>query len=389
MSKVEKTPRIKLKDRTLANDIKYRGPLSYRYLRIIGWLCLAITQLAVLLRIAVFFNHGNPIQSLNWINVFAEIVAGLPLPLFLIANFAVLVQKRENFRNMLIFYGGIALLMFLIGNLTIIHFGFGFADLLFPNTPFMQRALAWGKVLFNLGSSAYMFNIFIDLFLCSLMMFFLNYNPKKYFKGKKIKIFRSLIAIPILYEVAAITIKFLVATGSMGIPFFCFFLLPSKPVVLFGAFIALIIILKVEEIRVKKRKEDPEFIKEHRKTNAHSLRFSLIIILVLFLAAVADLILSIILGVAIGIKTGVQSLDAIQNMLGKMGVGSGVALSLLIPIILLFSYTKKHKNTKLDPFIPLAGVALIIAIYVEGMYQILLRYLKNILEFIQNILGAK
>ena len=76
-------------------------------------------------------------------------------------------------------------------------------------------------------------------------------------------------------------------------------------------------------------------------------------------------------------------------MLGKMGVGSGVALSLLIPIILLFSYTKKHKNTKLDPFIPLAGVALIIAIYVEGMYQILLRYLKNILEFIQNILGAK
>lgn len=29
------------------------------------------------------------------------------------------------------------------------------------------------------------FNIFIDLTLCTLVMFFINYNPKKYFQGKK------------------------------------------------------------------------------------------------------------------------------------------------------------------------------------------------------------
>ena len=34
------------------------------------------------------------------------------------------------------------------------------------------------------SSGVISFNIFIDLFLCTLVMFFMNYMPKKFFTGK-------------------------------------------------------------------------------------------------------------------------------------------------------------------------------------------------------------
>jgi hypothetical protein len=44
---------------------------------------------------------------------------------------------------------------------------------------------------------------------------------------------------------------------------------------------------------------------------------------------------------------------------------------LIIPLLLLFSYTRKHKETLIDAMIPLAGIALIIMIYLEGGYELI------------------
>ena len=52
-----------------------------------------------------------------------------------------------------------------------------------------------------------------------------------------------------------------------------------------------------------------------------------------------------------------------------IGFGWGSTI-LLIPIILLFSYTKKHKDPTIDLLVPLAGVGFIAVIYVEGLYQV-------------------
>ena len=57
--------------------------------------------------------------------------------------------------------------------------------------------------------------------------------------------------------------------------------------------------------------------------------------------------------------------------LNALGLGESVLLLLLSPLMLLFSYTRTHKNKTLDTFIPFAGIALIVLVYIEGGYQFL------------------
>ena len=56
-----------------------------------------------------------------------------------------------------------------------------------------------------------------------------------------------------------------------------------------------------------------------------------------------------------------------------------MGLVALIPFLLLFSYTRKHKNNQIDALIPLAGIVLIILIYLEGGYQLLEQLVPHLL----------
>ena len=49
--------RVRLYERGAHDDIKYRGPLSYRAFQIIGWICLVVTQAVVLATVA---SKANP-----------------------------------------------------------------------------------------------------------------------------------------------------------------------------------------------------------------------------------------------------------------------------------------------------------------------------------------
>lgn len=48
----KKRRRRKLHEITAENDIKFRGPLSYRHLRIVAWICFAMAQAGVVLSVA-------------------------------------------------------------------------------------------------------------------------------------------------------------------------------------------------------------------------------------------------------------------------------------------------------------------------------------------------
>ena len=54
-----------------------------------------------------------------------------------------------------------------------------------------------------------------------------------------------------------------------------------------------------------------------------------------------------------------------------LALGESVLLLLLSPLMLLFSYTRTHRNKRPDTLIPLAGIALIVLVYIEGGYQLL------------------
>ena len=385
-----KTAHIRLKDRTLENDIKYRAPLSYRYLRIIAWICLIIAQIGMVAKLNIRIVPGSE-QQIGWVKDMGEIFATFPLPLFLLANFAVMYQKRDSWKKLIMFYGGVALGLYIVANVVIIHYGYGFVNA-FAQINFMDMAKGFGLLLFGLGKTGLVFNIFIDLFLCALVFYFLNYNPKS-FQGKKLIIFRSFVIIPILYEVGSILIKYFVSLGQMDLPFFVFFLLTSKPPLMFAAIVALFVILKIEELRKKKKYLNNDFVKEHRKTNAHSLRFSIIIAITFFVAGIIDLIIYLSTSLALASKfvADIEDIDVASYLalyvISHLGFGDASTLLLIAPLTLLFTYTKVHKNKKIDPLIPVVGIALILFVYVEGIFQIVVVNVAKVVQAIKDILG--
>lgn len=392
--------RIRLRDRTLANDIKYSPPLSYRYLRIIAWVLLAFSQCALVIK----FNMKINSLSTDYVQGayrFFSVFANFPLPLFLIANFAYILQHRNKLKHLIIFYTGLCTVVYLAATFVTIHYFYGFASSFEMGLSLNQVCNLVGAIFMSLGQSGSVFNIFIDLLLCSLIYFFINYNPKKYFKGNKLIIFRLFFLIPVAWEIFAITYKSLFITQNidnyfMNLPSYLFFLFPSKPPMMFFAFVTIVFFLKYTDIRRKKRHlDDDEFHKEHLKTNAHAFLISIAMIVVFAIFAVLDLIVCTLVSSIYyemnysgygseGIAYAIQ--DA--NMLG---FGKTMLVLFIVPIFLLFSYTKEHKNKTVDLFVPIGGIVLVLFIYIEGMFQVTIhngpQLLQRMADWIENLLS--
>ncbi len=389
--------RIKLKDRTLENDIKYRGFISYRYLRIIAWLFLIFAQCAAIIKFNMSVNKASVPYVQGAFNFF-DWFAYLPLPLFLVANFAYILQHRNKIKHLLFFYGAICLLIYAAANFVTLHYLHGIVATFKPDVTYYQSSKFAGHLFINMGQTGYVFNIFIDLFLCTLIIFFIFYTPKKFFTGKKIHIFRWMVLLPLLYEIAGVAIKLCYFTGDITqVPSFLFFLLPSKPPLMFLSFFVLVLLMKYAEFRRRKH-QDPEFYKEHIKTNAHSLRVSIIMMIIFILMGIIDIVAYIITTALIITRFNVPEMNETVLMVGmsiaqETGFGKTAVFILIAPFMLLFSYNKSHKNPKIDTFIPIAAIAIIVIVYLEGFFQVFThnvpQLLDKIREFFDNLLGGE
>ena len=67
-----------------------------------------------------------------------------------------------------------------------------------------------------------------------------------------------------------------------------------------------------------------------------------------------------------------------------LGIGGAGILLPIAPVVLLFSYTRTHKNQLIDYLIPVIGVLLSIFVYLEGVYQAL----QRIPNFLDRFLGG-
>ena len=53
---------------------------------------------------------------------------------------------------------------------------------------------------------------------------------------------------------------------------------------------------------------------------------------------------------------------------------------LIVPLLLLFDYKKSYKNPMIDTIIPIAGIIVIVLIFLEGGYEVLKQYLINLIK---------
>ena len=272
----------------------------------------------------------------------------------------------------------------------VFHFGHRFLNSFGVGFSWWDTARLFGQLLPSMGNLGYTFNIFIDLFLCTLLFFFMNYKPKKVFTDKKIIIFRLLFILPVLYEVAGILIKYFMGVGRLEVPSFAFFLLPSKPPLLFLAFVLIVLALKVGEVTfIKRHQGSTEAYEEHTKTNAHSLKMSIIISIIFLICAIIDFVVIFFIVIKciqnaalIGTTEEEIALIAYQDINSWLVAGFGGAVSLIfvIPLVLLFSYKKEHKNPKIDTLLPIAGIALIAIVYIEGIFQVIVTNMPFVIE---------
>ncbi len=354
------TRHLPITDVTKENDTKFRGPLSYRHLRILGWLFIIFTQVAVILGLVSSARPdaaGDIARAGDIFSFFGQ----LSLPLFLLANFSFMLRTRKNgYKRLLTFYGLIALAFFL--------------GCVYVNEHYFVRLLVHGgetfesanQIMTNLVNSLFSdglaFNVFIDLFLCTLTFFFINYRPKKFFQSKKIYLFRSFAILPILYEVGSLIIKALSLNKVITIPALVFPLLTNKPPLTFVAFVAIVIFIKAREIYfVKKGKTYAEY-DSFLETNRNSFDVAVATSIIFGVVAVIDFIIFLSLSLTI------KGMEQPMNFVYKMGFGQSVGLILSIPFVLLFSYTREYENTKFDTILPIVGICAIVFTYVEGIF---------------------
>ena len=369
------------------NDGKYRGPLSYRHFRIIAWIALTITGiftvLGTMVNVAVMLQVRTPEDAKILENV-AEVfsfASSLPLPLFLIANFAVILQGKNNYKKLLMTYGGIFLAIY-IGFLIVYYHYIVMLIMKFMELGFAEAREYSVVILTLLGSeSGLVVNVFVDLFMCVLIMYFINYNPKKFFQGKSIILFRSLVVLPIAFEVmSAILMGLLTLSGKIegfyfGVAPEILPMIGKKPIGMIIAFVIMCIYIKFREKKYLKKGGTVEGYELYERTNRNSFKFSRVMALTFFIVAIVDLIVFIIGLAAIYAANNLaeEYLELAMNVLSSFTLGKSVCLILVIPFILLFDYTKQHKNPGLDKFVPIGGLVLLVfAIFETAFLSILL-----------------
>ena len=174
---------------TSEQDIRYLGPLSYRAFKLLGWICIILSQVVVLLMLE---SKLDPTMTEILVKPIATLssLSSLALPFLLIANFALILNHSEGYASQIRKYAILAVLVLALSVLLYSRYIVGTAAIV---TEDRAAAKALIEKVFHESSKEgfFSFNLFIDLLLCSLLMCFLNHRPKKVFTGKKLWIFRS------------------------------------------------------------------------------------------------------------------------------------------------------------------------------------------------------
>ena len=393
--------KISIYDRNASNDIRYRGPLSYRHLQIMGWFGISFLVLHTLIELGIMIDPNQPKWVLS-LNAVASVVSEFALPLFLFANFAILLDRKKTFKAQLLKFGGLSLLVVILFLLVTEHYILEVGTAIAGDKAGVQAQID-GYLLIRIRTGSLSFNLFVDMFLCTLLLFFLEYTPRKVFTGKKRYLFRMFALIPVVYEAGSLVIRILAYYGMISPPLIVYPLLTTKPPMSFVLFVILVLFIKIRELRFRKRGKTKQEYMEFTKTRLNSLQFSVFSSIMILVTGVIDLILLIGFSAFDIVVKNMDHPEQVKNaseqaleemsMVSARGVtGWGIGLHstmiFIIPIILLFSYTRNHKNPKADIAIPIGGILLAVFVGIEGLHQGILMNIPIIMNMIQESLNT-
>ena len=369
-----KTPKVKWNQHAIDDDIGYRGPFSYRHFKIIGWLLFVFKMLLPLLTLASKMDSGIA-ETLAVPLGLLELLTPLSVFFLLLASFSQLLVKRD-YKQQMITYGGATLAIILIFNLLYHRYIVSAVDAFVGDR---YETLAICNAVFSaLSPMGFVtFNVFLDLFLCTCVLFFLNYEPSKYFVGEKLKWFRCLALLPVVFELVCLWLKLQANSGGFHMPISFFPFLPTKPPLMFFAVCAMIVYHTLLERRFREGGRTHEEYVAYLGTNRNSWQFAKFAALACLVAGIVDTVVANIM-IMNDPEGGIEVITAIweeaggisfYNVVSKYfnaGFGGSVQLILFAPVMLLFDYRKTYKSTAVETVIPVVAIVLLLVICLEG-----------------------
>ena len=359
---------------TNSNDMSYRGPLSYRSMKVLAWLCFVCMHIVTVKTFKEHMLHKED-QSV-WYAV-VKLLSPFGLSLMLVANFAIILNGHEKYLKQIIRNALAAICFAVCGYYVYWRYIIGLLTAFTGDETAVKPTLYKLFSSFKIWNGYISYNVFLDLFLCTLTMYFINYNPKKHFQGKRIYIFRSMTLLPIAYEIACIVIKIMASSGEVTIPVELYPWLTTKPPLTFLILLAMALYVHKRE---KHYLEAGKTVKDYRaflKTKTNSWQFSKHLCGIILKVALLDVLVYFLLSVFYYVYLKVD-VEKAAEAVSKMGFGDTMTLIMLVPVILLFSYTRDHKDKKADIIIPVIGVCTIGWVYIEAAYKILMIVFKKL-----------
>ena len=365
--------RTRLYEHTAENDMKYRGPISYQGFQVLGWICIVLSVVVALINLGCQLDAGIK-EQLGGIADALQYVSSCSIAFLLLASFSKILNNHEGYKKQLIVNGGATAAIIIAYLLFGGRYFVGIIEKLVVQkdqvVPLLTECFRYFKPTGFLA-----FNIFLDMFLCTLMMFFLNVWPKKVFTGKKVLILRFLVLLPIAYELGCLYLKILSIAEEITLPLWAMPLLTVKPPMAIMLFIFIAFLVKFREYRFCRHGRTHEEYQEFMKSNRNSFHLSVHLCISMIVFALIDLILMYLLmyvsADAAGKLTeaGEIAEDAMESAASialSLGIGNAWPLALVAPLMLLYSYNREPKRKIISLLVPAVAIVLILFIVLEA-----------------------
>lgn len=336
-----------------ADKIGYRAPFSYRFIRIAAMIFVLLPFILIRILLDVPDDEGE-----GFILAVVDIVdflQGIALPLFLLAAFCFVLNKPREVRGRLIVYFIFAVAVYVGIILAFYRYAIPLLEKFDPSIIDAGNfyAEANRRTIASFGS-VINYNIFIDLFLCTLFFFFTNYTPKN-LSGKKLKLFRACAIIPVLYVLISVILFGLFSLGAISLDIWQFALLTCRSPASYIVFFSLSLFLAYRKNKYLQRGGTVAGYNIYTKTRASSLQFSIFCSIVLAVVALIDFLFSLIPGAEIWM------------------IGDSYNMVFIIPFVMLLSYSKDYTNKTLDSLLPFLFISSILFLILDISFCVALR----------------
>ncbi|MGN1227994.1 MAG: hypothetical protein ACI4TX_05075 [Christensenellales bacterium] len=325
-------------------DIKFRGFLSARAMRILGYSLIVLTQFFV-----IIYSLSETISLPKWLIDIAgnyEYIAPLSLPILSFAFFSMIISSRENIKQCILRYFIASILIYLAIILLFDRYLIGFMSVI--SEDYESARIYAEAFVMGLFGSFINYNIFVDLFLFAIFFYFLICKPKCIKTKYSLFLFRTLSFIPVIVVVLTFILYALHNFEIITLPLEVLPILPCRSICIYLIYFTIVIAMKIRQIRMEKHNITAEQYKSYLYSNRNSLRFSVFSSIVIIVVCLFDFILSLLLPNA-----------------ELFGIGVSYSMMFVVPIILCFSYTRQPKTQMLDNVFRGIFILVYILMYLE------------------------